>query len=158
MKKFILFIIFVFAFQISYKIIPISAQEDEDTQKVKMVVETFLKYLAYRDIDSAMQHISINYLEGEGENIIDYARFKSSVVNRINTFFKNHTDYSISEPQLNNLNIKDSKATVEVEFNWKGFNLDTLKEEGGKAQRSVILVKEDGSWKITQWRFLQRTE
>ena len=70
------------------------AQEDKSTLEIKIVVETFLKDFNNRDIDFAMQHASVNYSNIIDNNtVIDYAQFKSELVNRINIFFKNRIDY-----------------------------------------------------------------
>ena len=69
------------AFQISYKITPVLAQEDKDALEVKKVVETFLRNFSYQDIDSAMQYVSVNYsvIEENGSwKITQWGQLKQS--------------------------------------------------------------------------------
>ncbi len=133
---------------------PVLAQGDTGTLKIKKVVEAFLNSFRDKDIDSTMQWVSVDYSEVDktGTNI-DYAKFKSGLEGRVDTFFANLTDYRINDIQFDNLDIQDSKATIEIKWNWTAFNLDTLKEQNGTQKRQVSLVRENGYWKITQWKW-----
>jgi glucose-6-phosphate-specific signal transduction histidine kinase len=158
MKRWILFLLFILALQISYKIAPVLAQEDKDTWEIKKVIEKFTESLAYQDLDSAMSQFSIDYSCTTCSDAKDYNTLKSVLQKRMNDVLKTYTNFSTSELRLNNLNIQDNNATIEIECSWKGFNLDTLKEDSGKLQRSATLAKENGVWKITQWKPPQQSE
>ena len=49
-------------------------------------------------------------------------------------------------------NIENNKAILEIENHWKGFNLNTLEEAVITKKAVVSLAKEEGGWKITEWR------
>jgi hypothetical protein len=151
MRKWILFFLFILAIQNRINLSPALAEADDDAIKVKETVSKFLDNLASRDIDSAMQYISPNYSDTRDSDTINYDKLKSELKNNIDTFFKNHTDYSIIGIRFIDLNIQGNQTVVEVRYNWKAFNTDTLKEETGKRRRFVYLTKENNIWSITQW-------
>lgn len=132
---------------------PVLAQGDKDALEIKKVVETFLNSLQDRDIGSTMQWVSVDYsvVDKTGKNT-DYAEFKSELEGRLNTFFANLTDYRINDIQFDNLDIQDSKATIEIQWSWTAFNSGTLNERDGTRRKQVSLVRENGYWKITQWK------
>jgi len=154
MKKTIFFLVFVLAVQMNYKIAHILAQDDKDVLAIKSSIETFLKNLAYGDIDSTMQSVSTNYSNRERD--IDYDEFKSRLKDNVVARSKEYTDYSNYNLDIVKSDIKDNSAIVEIEFSWKGLNLHTNKEESGIRKRRVYLAKEHGTWKITQWQWLRR--
>ena len=158
MKKWILFLAFALSIQIGYKITPILAQENQDIRDIKRVIESFLKDVVYQDIDSAMLWVSISYSDIRNNNIIDYSKFKSELKQLITALSKKYINGSISDLEIIKLDIKDQKAHIEIGYGWKGFNLDTLEEDSGKVRRIATLVKENGSWKITQWMRPQQTQ
>lgn len=156
MKKWILFLLCILAVQSYFKIVPpVLGQEDKDAQGIKKAVEGYLSGFLTNDIDSLMKNISTNYLDQSDGDIIDYIKFKSNTENRMNNFLKKYVDNSNSDLQFSTLDIQDNMATVEFEYNWKGFNLDTSKEDSVKHKRLVSLVKENGIWKIAQWKRLK---
>ncbi len=69
-----------------------------------------------------------------------------------NIISNKYASYSMDNLAILRLDIRDNKATVEIKFSWQGFNLDTLKEESGESKRLVSLAKQNGIWKITQWK------
>jgi len=146
----------ILASQISYKITPVLAtQEDEAAFEIKKVLEGTYHSLALRDLETMMQYVSVNYSATvEDGTVIDYTKFKARTKEFMDRIFNKYTNYSISDIKMFNLNIEDNKANVEMEYSWKGFNLDTLLEDSGKKRRAATLVKENGLWKITQWRRL----
>lgn len=150
MKRRILFLMLLLAASI------VLAQEDKDALETKKVIESYLKSNNLCDIDSAMQLFSVNYSDIRRENIRDYAKFRYDLKKHINNISKKYIDFSRSDLEIIKSDIQDDKAILEIEFSWKGFNLDTLKEDSGKKKRQVSLAKENGSWKITQWRQLDK--
>lgn len=138
---------------------PVLAQGDRDALEIKKVVETFLNSFRDGDIGSTMQWVSVDYsvVDKTGKNI-DYAKFKSELEGRLKTFFANLVDYRINDIQFDNLDIQDSKATIEIKWNWTAFNLGTLNERHGTRRKQVSLVRENGYWKITQWNDLLQTK
>jgi len=150
-KILILLSLFILATQFGYERMQLLAQENTDSHGVKNTVLTFLN-LAREDINAALEMVSANYSDTREGNIIDYSKFKSELEERINFVSKKYVDFSEDAPQLSNLNIQDNKATLEIEFRWKGFDLDTLNSVSGIQKRQVTLAKENGIWKITRWR------
>ena len=61
------------------------------------------------------------------------------------------TDISIIALQCNKLQIQGDLATMELEYTYKAFNLDTLQEYTKTLVRGITLAKESGNWKITQY-------
>lgn len=155
MKKLILFLMFTLAVQIGYKISPVLAQEDKYAAEIQKTIEKFFKACAYLDIDSAMQLISVNYSEIVDNNIVDYAKYKSRLENSLNIIDKKYVNYSFYDLEIVKLNMQDDKATVETRFNFRGFNLDDLREDEVKRGGIVTLAKENGTWKITQSKILR---
>lgn len=145
MKKLILFLMLILVTSV------VLAQENKDILEIKKVVESFLKSNNLGDIDSAMQSFSVNYSDIRGDKVEDYAKFRSILKNVIDNISKKYVDYSRSDLRILKSDIQGDKATLEIEYSWKGFNLDTLQEDRGKKKRQVSLRKENGSWKITQW-------
>jgi hypothetical protein len=156
MKKLILFLIFISVVQMCYNINLISAQEgkDKEAQEIKRVIENFLMDFSRQDLDSMMNQVSIGYSDvGPDGNIIDYAQYKTNVKNLMENRFKTYIDYSINVLNVLKLDIQENKATIEFEFKWQGFNLDTLKDDSEIHKGMVSLAKENGSWKITQYKY-----
>lgn len=138
---------------------PILAQGDKDFPEIKKVVETFINRFRDRDINSTMEWVSADYsVVNKTGSVIDYPIFKSKVERRTNAFFENLSDYIITDIQFYNLNIQDIKATIEIKWNWKAFNLDTLREQSGAMRKQVSLTREYDRWKITQWKDLLQTK
>lgn len=154
MKKWVLLLVLISIVQVGYRITSVLAQSHEETAikekaAIKEVIENYFRGVANRDINLIMQQISTNYsvLNREGETV-DYAGFKSLAEKRI----ANLVNSSYSDLKISNLNVQDNKATVKMEFNFKGFRLGTSNEIIAKRRALVSLVKEDGSWKIVQLR------
>ena len=142
---------FALMVQTGYGIVPTLAQYEQDAQEIKKVIEKFTESFVYRDLDSVMSQVSMNYSCATCKEGKDYNTIKLKFQKLMHRVFRTYADYSISELRLNNLNIQDNNATVEVAYSWEGFNLDTLKEDGGREKKDVSLTKENGSWKITKW-------
>ena len=156
MKRWILFSMFILVVQTGYKTIPVLAQDNENKQEIKNIIEKYLDSFVQRDLNSMMNLVSANYYN-EKDNI-DYNNFKSNVEKNIVSCSKKYVNYSNSDIEILKLDIQDNKATVEIEFNEKGFNLDTLREDSKKTSRFVTLAKENGFWKITKWSRLGQSE
>lgn len=132
------------------------AQEDKEIQGIKRLIENHLMGFNKRDLDSMMSDVSTRYSDMSADgNAIDYAKFKSMAKNLIENVFKKYVDYSISDLAFLKVDIKENKAIIKFEYKWKGFNLDTLKEDSGIHRRIASLEKENGTWKITQWKWLK---
>lgn len=155
MKKLFTVILLVLIFQTGYNIIPVLSQNEQDAHEIRSVIQKFFSSCMLHDLDSAMNAFSPNYSCVSCEKVKDYNTFKAALQELIDHFSKIYTDITFSDIKFNNLHIQDNNATVEVSYNWGGFNLDTLKEDNGKIQRNATLAKENGSWKITQWRELK---
>lgn len=157
MKKAFFFLVFVLAVQMNYKIVYIFSQDDKDVLAIKSVIKAFVENQINGDVDSAMQSVSANYSSKEKDDtILDYAKLKSLLKNEAVGRSEKYTGYSIYNFEIVKSDIKNNSAIVEYEFNWKRFNLDTLKDESGISKRRGYLEKENGTWKITQRQFLSR--
>ena len=142
--------------QIGHRIVPGIAQEDIDAQEIKKVIEAFLENFMYKKLDPAMEQVSANYyVKTNDNNVVDYEKFRSKTGKLINAFSQKYTDYTIIDVKVFKLDVQGNKASAEISYNWKGFNLDTLTEESGKVEKLVYLAKEQGSWKITMWERFQ---
>ena len=156
-KKWSLFPMFILIVLISYKITPALAQQDKEILKIKKVIENYLG--SFADLNSKMSQVSVNYFDIDKDgNAIDYAKFKSLSEDLIHTILKKYVDFSISNLEIIKSDFQENKATLEIEFSWKGYNLDTLKGESGKQKRLVSLVKEDNIWKIAKWSRLGQSK
>lgn len=145
MKRLFLFIIFILASQISYKATPVLAENKDETTAIRKLIEGHLGALARKDLNSMMSQISNKYsgLDKAG-NTVDYAKLKSNMKNSL----RNIENISISDLKITNLNIQDDKATLEMEYIFRGFNSATAKDVSKRQKRAVSLVKEGGYWKI----------
>jgi len=153
MKKTILFLTLFLMFQMGNKISFLVA-EDGDAVEVKKVIEGFLRN-CNNNVDSAMELVSANYSERRGDNTVDRAQFRRWLENLMDWFHKKYVDMSLIDLQFNNVSTQGNMANVEFEYSGKAFNLDTLQDEITKYRRSVTLVKENGYWKIKEWRILK---
>ncbi len=145
--------------QICHNNASVLAQDNKEYLEIKNVIENFIKSIARQDINSAMNSVSANYSYKRKNEIVDYARFKSIYEKHIASVSKKYIDRSIT--YLNIVTppaIQGNKATLRIEYGWKGFNLDTLKEVNRKLRRSVSLAKEGGTWKITKWSRLRKAK
>ncbi|MFA6217538.1 MAG: hypothetical protein WDL87_07840 [Candidatus Omnitrophota bacterium] len=124
------------------------AQQNNDTQEIQEVIERFLMAFANNDLEYLMQQFSPNYL-GESENKpMDFEGLKSFYKDLMAKFFENNEGYTYSDVKISNLDIKDDKATLELESKHKILILGTAKAEVSVKHRKISLVKENGSWKI----------
>jgi len=146
MRKLKVFLLFVFVLQIGLTIKYAGAEEGTEAIEIKSVVKAFLNCYVNKDLDCLMSHVSINY-SNSGGKVEDYNTFKSVMGRSIMLVAKKYCNFSI-DPELNILEIKDNKAAVELEYSWKGFDLDRVEEQSGKVTKLVILTKEDNLWKI----------
>ena len=153
MKNSTFVLLLILIFQSSYAIVPLLAQNKQDAQEIKKVIEKFTESFAYHDLDSTMNQVSMNYSCTTCSDAKDYNTFKFKVQKRMREILETYAGYSISERRLNNLDIQDNNATVEAEVSWEGFNLDTLKEDSEKIKMRATLTKENGSWKITKLQY-----
>jgi len=155
MKREIVFLVLFLPVQICCKVTPVLAQgieatfanqiqQDENSMVIKKVIETLIQSLANRDLDSMMNQISKNYSTKSGKGIIDYERFKKDFEKWLNKT----VDISISDLKILELNVSDNKATVLIEYNFKGYDLDGLKEINEVQKRKYVLIKEVDTWKI----------
>jgi hypothetical protein len=160
MKKWILFLLFILILQSGYKIIPVLAQEDKGAIiiEAKKVIEKFLRDFDYRDISSMMQWVSVNYADTIDNIIINYDKFKSMTEDRMVGLSKKYTGYVSSNVEILKSDVQGNIIILEIEFTWRGFNLDTLEDESGKLRRRVTLAKENDLWKITRWKWLKQSE
>ena len=150
MKKLILVLFFIALSQIIFKIMPVLPLDDES--EIKNVITEFLNALSEKNLNSVMQCISVNYHYIQHNNFIDYYKFKSELERLISNHEKRFIDDSFTNLKIRKLDIQNNKATVEIEFILKDFNLDTLNERTTRRVRSLTLIKENGSWKITQYK------
>ena len=150
MKKLILVLFFIALSQIIFKIMPVLPLDDES--EIKNVITEFLNALSEKNLNSVMQCISVNYHYIQHNNVIDYYKFKSELERLISNHEKRFIDDSFTNLKIRKLDIQNNKATVEIEFILKAFNLDTLNERTTRRVRSLTLIKENGSWKITKYK------
>ncbi|MFH0935283.1 MAG: hypothetical protein V1828_00250 [Candidatus Omnitrophota bacterium] len=146
----LLFLIIVPTLLIGYKITPVLAQDKKESLEIQKVVDNFYKSLALGDVESMMKHISANYYDEVNGEIVDYAQFKSTIENMLDTWFKQYTNFSINYLKITKLDIQGDKATLEVKSRWNGFNVDAARKESGSRKRFFALEKEDGLWKIAR--------
>jgi hypothetical protein len=148
-KKFALLTIFLSMALLSYGIIPVLGQEDNETEGIETVIKNYLNSFVQQDLDSLMSQLSPNYSHVDASgNRIDYIKFKESAKYYMGDVFKRVVDLSFSDLKFTSIDVQDNKATAEIEFIGKGFNLDTLKERTEKQERTFFLTKEGGVWKI----------
>lgn len=158
-KSIFLFLLFIFTFQIGNKISPVFAQTDKSIQDIKEVIEQFLEGMAHRDLNSVMKHTSIHYSSTDKNGkVIDYDGRKAEVEKNMTYRSHVYTDFSISDLQILASDIQDNRAIIDIQWNWKGFNLDTLKLVNGISKRRVALTKEDNTWKIIQMKPLEQSK
>jgi hypothetical protein len=152
MKRVILFLVFILAIHFAYRANLILAASEEDATAIQKVIEKYLEGISKSDLDLVMSQLSLNYSGPGYRNIgvLDYAGVKSALAERIE-MQKEHTKISISDLKITNLNIKDNKATLELEYILRTRRLDdTGISINERNTRSVSLAKENGSWKIIQ--------
>jgi len=150
MKKFILFLIFILAAQVSFRITPVLAANEEDATVIKKVIGNYLEGLAKQDLALTINQISTKYsgFDGKGK-AVDYDKLKSN----IGESFKRFTKTSISGSKIISLDIKGNDATAEIEYKVKGFDTGLGKDISSSQRRIISLVKEKGgSWKIVGLR------
>ncbi len=149
MKRLVLLLIFIFALQITCKIIPVLAQENTELPEIKKVVENFCSSFTRGDLDSTMELVSKNYsaVAPDGSPI-DYNTFKiiASVLMGLNAV--QYTDSNVTNLEIVNSDVLDNEANIKVEYIWHGFNLSKGQEDNGRGGSAMVLVKEEGSWKI----------
>lgn len=162
MKKGILILVFILVAQFGYKIIFAFAaesepalinvtQQDQDSAAIKKVIESFLKSITERDLDSMMTQVSKNYsAKSKDGSATDYNRFKAYNERML----KDSVSISISNLNIIKLDISDNKATIVFKYNFKGFPLDTMKEIDTVHKREYSLIKENGFWKIVSYKRL----
>jgi hypothetical protein len=152
MKKWSLSLIFFLMAQICYNIAPVLSQEKKESLDIKNVIEAFIKdTITLGDVNSALQLVSVNYSSIQGNNTIDYTKFKSGLEKWVALHSKKYVNTSATPVEILKSDIKDNKAALEIEYGWKGFNLDTLAEVNSNIKMVVSLIKEDGTWKIANW-------
>lgn len=154
MKRLIVFIFFILVFLTGYRTVPVLGQEDKDASEIKKVVEEYFNYFNNRDVDAALRLVSPEYsdVDADGKKM-DFAKFKLNLEKMLNS--ENYVDQSVGDFTLSDLSIKGNKATFEIECIYKVFNLKTFAEKKIKQKRSAVFVKENGEWKIIQWRRLK---
>jgi hypothetical protein len=154
MKAKIGIILFVLAAVIGSGITAVSAQEDS-CQEFKNVIADYLDaYLKY-DIDAVMKYISKDYYVLKNDKEINYDMFKKDAEKHIKMLSETYRDLSISGLEIIESYIMNNEAILVVEYVEKGFNLKTNTGDIIEKSRSVILVNEAGSWKISQWKYSQ---
>lgn len=156
MKKLSLSLMFFLTVQICLYITPLLAQENKEYFEIKNIVETFIKNIAIQDVNSAMQLVSVNYSSKKGDSIVDYAKFKSALEKGAASVSKKYMDISVADMKILKANIQNDKATLTIEYEWKGFNLDTLKDKNVKLTKIISLAKENGIWKIIKYGNLKK--
>lgn len=151
MKKSSLCLVFFFLFQMTCTTASFASGEAQPASEIIKVIGRFVTDCYNNDIYSAMQYVSRSYSVTYGNRIVDYAKFKLATSEYRNRLSKKYSEYSIGNIEIINSNVQENKATLEVEYAVRMFNLKDSKEEGYKAKRSVSLVKEGGDWKIVEW-------
>lgn len=147
MKKIIFFLLIPWIMLVSYGIPSLLGQSSVDETEIKKVIDNYLEGMMKGNLDLLMNQFSSNYLSFDGEgNIIGYIEYRSLVEENL----KKITNVSIADLKITELNIRNDKAILKVEYNVKGFNRDTAMDIDQIVKKIFILVKEDGSWKITQ--------
>lgn len=155
--RWILILLFILTtlFQFGFNIIPSLAQTDTDTEEAKSVIEAFLKDFWSLDLNSAVSKISTRYLDisSDGKYESDYSKFIAGIESRMKVLSKKYVDSYISNLQILKTEKQNDKLTIRVKYSLKRFNLETVQEESIERKNSFSLVKENGSWKITKWRW-----
>ena len=151
MKKVVIVLMFIALFQITcMKVTIVSAQTDQDTWDIQKVIKEFIESAEYFDFDSAIQLVSPNYYSSSSRSK-NYNAFRTTLQRGLGYAKESTIDVLVSEIQFKNLVIQDGKASVDVEYAYKAYDLDTLKEISKEIKRNVGLAKEDGVWRITRW-------
>ena len=155
--RWILILLFILTalFQFGFNIIPSLAQTDTDTQEAKSVVEAFLKDFWSWDLNSAVSKISTRYhdISSDGKYESDYSKFIAVIESRMKVLSKKYIDNYISNLQILKIEAQNDEVTIRVQYFLKRFNLETAQNESVEPRNLFSLVKENGSWKITKWRW-----
>jgi len=154
MKRRLSLLILISAALIICQISPILAQGMDDRAEIQKVVDDFFKSAVSRDLESLMKDVSANYFDIWQGVTLDYAKFKLINKNMMDKVFEKYVDYSISDLKITKLDIQGDKATLEMEFAWRGYNLDAVRKENGIQKRFIALDRENGAWKIVKFRRL----
>ncbi len=152
-KKWILFSIGILAILIGYNVFSGEMKKRDSRQAIVKVAKDYLKSFAAENIESAMNQISEKYrgVDANGR-AIDHDKFKVQLKEYMNNIAKRYTDYfyNIDALEINKLDIRNKKATLEFKIIWKALNLETKANENGKLERIYYFVKENGLWKISR--------
>ena len=148
MKKIVLFMSFILAFQVCYRMNLVFSQKNTDTEEIEKVIKEFVQAYVRNDITSVLHFISANYSEGGGTN--DYEVAKRKIEAEMARNSKGYIDSSAQITRLDiiELDVKNNKAVVNYETDFKALSLDDLKEHHIKPNVTIHLVKENGAWKI----------
>ena len=165
MKKWVLILSFILIVQTGHKIVSVLAEEaestpanpaiqEEDSTAVKKTINDHFQCINLHDINCLMSHISKEFSGTVLNGIVNYDGLKLS----FEDFFKNTVDESITDVNINELNVSDGKATAVIEYATNGFSM--LTNTNFKVLRKVrdTLIKEDGTWKIASIMFLSNVQ
>jgi len=118
------------------------------TEAVTNVVNDYMTALEKRDKDALMMNISNRYkAQNPLTNIQeDYTSFQS----RVGSYCRRMANVSISDLKINQMDIQDNKATVEIEYKFSGLNTKLNMDVSLVRKAEFILEREGDSWKIIQ--------
>lgn len=137
---------------LSFDVIPVRAQETDSAAEIKKVINDFLGCTPLRSLECLMAQVSPDYYDKFGGEEIDYAKFKSYQEAMIENSSKKYIDIAFSDIGIFNLVIQDDKASLDLKFTEKTYNVDSFKTETTTKKISVALEKKEGVWKITKFR------
>ena len=156
MKKWILFFVLSLAVQASCHVAPVFAQKDEDVKAIQDVIKGFLDATLAKNIDAVMEYVSSSYNDTANDgSAINYAVFKAMTEQALKNGSETRVSVSISDIKIFESDIRESAASIKVEFVRKSFNLKALVEQSTTHKSDVSLIKENDKWKITRWKIVR---
>ncbi|MFH1397300.1 MAG: nuclear transport factor 2 family protein [Candidatus Omnitrophota bacterium] len=147
MKKLLIVSIFI-AIGIFSQAYLVMAEDGQDTTAIKKTINNFYEAISKGDANSAFAYItddSYVYNPDKDSN----SSLKNSLERLLNNTYIEYTDISY-DVSLSNLTInkENTEASIDAQIKFKGFNNLVAEEKERVRERSFILIKKAGSWKI----------
>lgn len=151
MRKLILLMGLIFVIQGSFYMSGVFAV-DAEKEDIVMVVKNVVDNYCNKNLDGILQYISHNYSSNSVDGEEDYAKFKASLEEEMKEM-DGIIDISYSNLKTSEFEIQNSEAVVDVEFDFKGYDIDALKDVSDSVKLKLKFAKEaDNKWKIVSWQ------
>ncbi|MBU2034314.1 MAG: hypothetical protein KKA59_00840 [Candidatus Omnitrophica bacterium] len=148
MKRLFTILGLILAIHLLYGTVPLCAGEGEpsssnvtqekDSVAIKKAVETYLQCFVGRDINSMMDQVSKNYTIKSDNSVTTYDEFRADIESQLERMI----DISISDLNIEEPNISNDKASIQVKFNFKAQNLNTLSYINEVRRMRFFFIKE----------------